>query len=216
MTSLFSSHAFHILLASIMNRTAFFLLPFLFLTSCATITRGVHEKLKVVSEPPGADVKLSSGEKGVTPATFVKSRKESFGVTISKAGYVAQTVKVESKFSSTGGTAMAGNVLAGGIIGVGVDAMSGATSSLYPNPVSVRLVPGTKSTVPKHAASKPKEEKTKSVPKTSTSPKPQPPVDSSPALIVTPTPPPTMRDAASAPGAEKPSATPESSPTPQE
>jgi hypothetical protein len=35
---------------------------------------------------------------------------------------------------------MAGNVLIGGIIGVGVDAASGATKSLRPNPVHVHLV----------------------------------------------------------------------------
>src|SRR6185295_15670096 len=103
------------------------LLPFLLLTSCATITRGVHEKLNVVSDPPGANIKLSSGEKGVTPAKFVKSRRgESFTVTVSKPGYVSQTVKVESKGGATGGTAMAGNAIAGGLIGIAVDASTGA------------------------------------------------------------------------------------------
>lgn len=46
------------------------------LTSCATITRGTHDKLAVQSEPAGADVKLSSGETGVTPVTFRKKRTE--------------------------------------------------------------------------------------------------------------------------------------------
>jgi hypothetical protein len=120
-------------------------LPVLFFTSCATITRGVHEKLYVNSEPSGAEVKLSSGERAITPAKIVKSRKQSFTVTVSKAGYNSQTIKVESRFSPTGGTAMVGNVLGSAVIGVGVDAVSGATSSLYPNPVSVRLLPVEKS-----------------------------------------------------------------------
>src|SRR5437667_6923423 len=98
-------------------------LPLLFLTSCATITRGVHEKLSVVSDPSGADVKLSSGEHGVTPATFVKNRRtDNFTVTISKPGYISQTVGVESRGSAAGGTAMAGNAIVGGIIGIAVDA----------------------------------------------------------------------------------------------
>jgi hypothetical protein len=50
-------------------------LPLLFLTSCATITRGVHEKLSVTSDPSGADVRLSTGEHGITPAKFVKQRR---------------------------------------------------------------------------------------------------------------------------------------------
>jgi hypothetical protein len=35
---------------------------------------------------------------------------------------------------------MAGNVLIGGIIGMGVDAATGATNSLKPNPVHVHLI----------------------------------------------------------------------------
>ncbi len=124
-----------------------FLLPLLLLTSCATITRGVHEKLRVESDPLGANVQLSTGEKGVTPATFVKKRRsESFEVTVSKPGFVPQTVHVKSDFSATGGTAMVGgNFVLGGFVGVGVDAASGAYNSLYPNPVSVHLVPSKKS-----------------------------------------------------------------------
>jgi hypothetical protein len=64
------------------------------LSSCATVIRGVHEDLKVVSTPPGADVTLSTGEKGVTPATFVKRRRGSFQVSVSKPGYYSQTVTV--------------------------------------------------------------------------------------------------------------------------
>src|SRR6059036_192363 len=116
-------------------------LPVVLITSCATITRGSHDKLTVLSEPSGANVVLSSGEKGVTPTKFVKSRRDNFTVTVSKAGYVPQTVNVESKVSATGGTAMA----VGGPIGAGVDAVSGAYNSLYPNPVSVRLAPLRKS-----------------------------------------------------------------------
>jgi hypothetical protein len=111
------------------------------LSSCATVVRGVHEDLKVVSEPAGAGVFLSTGEKGVTPATFRKRRRgNSFLVTITKPGYYSQTVAVKSKASATGAAATGGNVATAGI-GVAVDAGTGAWDSLYPNPVSVRLVP---------------------------------------------------------------------------
>src|SRR5438309_1798964 len=125
-----------------MNKFGLLFLPFFFV-SCATITRGPHDKLYVKSEPSGAEVQLSSGERGVTPAKFVKNRRESFTVTVSKVGYVAQTVKVVSKMSATGGTAMVGNVIAGAgvlsVIGIGVDAGTGAMLGLYPNPVVVHL-----------------------------------------------------------------------------
>ncbi|MEY2540877.1 MAG: hypothetical protein QOI22_479 [Verrucomicrobiota bacterium] len=125
-----------------MKTTWWCCVPILVFTGCATITRGVHEKFRVESEPSGARVELSSGERGVTPFVLVKTRKENFSVTVSKPGFISQTVKVQSNFSPTGGGAMAGNLIAGGVVGVGVDAMSGASLSLYPNPVRVRLLPG--------------------------------------------------------------------------
>ncbi len=188
-----------------------FILALLGLTSCATITRGVHDKLSVLSDPPGADVRLSTGEHGVTPAKFVKSRKgENFIVTISKPGYAPQTVRVESKFSGTGGTAMAGNVVLGGPIGAGVDLASGAYNSLYPNPVSVHLVPTPKSKPSKHAATSSVQERPRPKPKaTKSAAKPEsgPKIETAPQPQSTPTPP-------------EPTATPyvppvlESSPTP--
>ena len=120
-----------------------FCIPFIcaaLLTSCATVTRGTHDKLSVRSEPSGADVALSSGERGVTPTVFRKKRTENFLVTVSKPGFQSQTVPVESKFSPTGGAAVLGNALVGGVIGGAVDMATGATRSLYPNPVVVNLV----------------------------------------------------------------------------
>ena len=119
------------------------LLAAVLFSSCATITRGVHEKLQVESNPTGANVALSTGEKGVTPAVFVeKRRRDNFTVTVSKPGYESQTITVVSKAGGTGVTAMAANAIVfGGIIGMGVDAGSGAYHSLYPNPVSVALRP---------------------------------------------------------------------------
>jgi len=157
----------------------FLILPFVCFTSCATITRGVHEKLSVMSDPPGADVKLSTGEHGITPAKFVKLRRtEPFTVTVSKSGYTPQIVRVESKFGGTGGTAMAGNVLLGGAIGLGVDAGTGAYNSLYPNPVSVHLVPTSKSKTSKRSTTatsvekpRPKSKSTKTPAKVEAAPK---------------------------------------------
>ena len=41
--------------------------------------------------------------------------------------------------AASGGAALAGNVLVGGIIGLGVDAATGASKELTPNPVRVTL-----------------------------------------------------------------------------
>jgi hypothetical protein len=109
-------------------------------TGCASITRGTKDNLQVTSVPSGAQVKLSTGQTGTTPVTFTLPRKKGLSVEVSKTGYTSQTIFVNSKFATGGGVALAGNALFGGLIGAGVDGLTGATLSLKPNPVSVNLI----------------------------------------------------------------------------
>jgi hypothetical protein len=108
---------------------------------CASITRGSKDTLVVNSDPSGAIVSLSNGLNGKTPCTFKVSRKGGFVVKIEKEGYETVEVQVEGQISGGGAAGMAGNVLLGGIIGAGVDAATGATKDLKPNPIDVKLVP---------------------------------------------------------------------------
>lgn len=108
---------------------------------CATITRGNKEVLVIESSPPGADVNLSTGLAGKTPASFKVHRRGGFVVTIEKDGYERVEVQVESQVAGGGAAGMAGNVILGGLIGAAVDAGSGAMLELKPNPIRVDLVP---------------------------------------------------------------------------
>jgi hypothetical protein len=110
------------------------------LSGCATITRGVHEALVVESEPSGATVTLSTGDTGTTPTSFRIRRRGALDVTIEKKGYEIVHVHVSTQIAGWGAAGMAGNVLVGGIIGVGVDAFSGGTLEHKPNPIKVNLV----------------------------------------------------------------------------
>lgn len=110
-------------------------------SGCASVTRGTKDTLVIESDPAGATVRLSTGQTGKTPTSFQLPRKHGFDVYIEKEGYEPLTVHVSSQVSGTGAAGMAGNVLVGGLIGVGVDAMTGATKDLRPNPVKVSLVP---------------------------------------------------------------------------
>lgn len=111
------------------------------LPACATITRGTSQEFEIVSEPPEANVESSSGFTCVTPCKLKLKRKPGFDLTISKPGYETQTVVVESKMSTGGGVATAGNAIFGGLIGAAVDGSNGAMNDLKPNPVTVTLVP---------------------------------------------------------------------------
>jgi hypothetical protein len=68
-------------------------------------------------------------------------RKEPFSVTVSKDGFVSQTAEVKSEMAGSGAAGMAGNILVGGLIGIGVDATSGALNDLTPNPLQIVLQP---------------------------------------------------------------------------
>jgi hypothetical protein len=111
------------------------------LASCATITRGTRTAFVVETIPSGAYVRLSTGQECTsTPCTFPQiSREAEFMVTVSKPGFRTVTANVSHHTANAGGVGMAGNVILGGIIGLAVDANSGATQNLVPNPLVVHL-----------------------------------------------------------------------------
>ncbi len=110
------------------------------LGACATVTRGTKEVFVVESDPPGAEVSMSNGMScNATPCSFKVPRKETLVVEVSKEGYDSSSYTVQTQVSGGGGAAMAGNVLVGGLIGVGVDAASGAMLEHKPNPLVVSL-----------------------------------------------------------------------------
>lgn len=108
-------------------------------TGCATVTRGTTEVLTIDSTPVGATVSMSNGERCETPCAVQLKRKFPLAVELCKAGYAPVLTNILSQISGAGGAGMAGNVLVGGIIGVGVDASSGAMRDLRPNPLGVTL-----------------------------------------------------------------------------
>src|ERR1051325_10626525 len=111
------------------------------LGGCASVTRGWNEQIQITSQPEGADVRTSLSQACTTPCTLTVSRKDEFSVSYAKPGYQPQTVQVGTRVAGAGVAGFAGNVLVGGIVGMGVDAASGATLEHYPNPVVAVLQP---------------------------------------------------------------------------
>ncbi len=111
------------------------------LGACATVTRGTTNQVQIESEPSGADVRTSLNQTCVTPCTITVSRKDEFSVTFSKPGHVDETVQVRTQVAGAGAAGLVGNVLVGGIIGVGVDVVTGSSLEHVPNPVKATLKP---------------------------------------------------------------------------
>ncbi|WAT18855.1 hypothetical protein OZN62_04605 [Aurantiacibacter sp. MUD11] len=107
------------------------------LSGCATVLNGVNQPVEFQSDPDGAVIELYSGQSCTTPCSFEMRRGDDNIVTFSRDGYQDVEVMIQSR---TGG-GVAGNLLAGGIIGGVVDASNGASNHLYPDPVYVRMVP---------------------------------------------------------------------------
>lgn len=111
-------------------------------SACGSITRGTTEKMAFLTEPPGAQMVTDKGYAcPATPCSLEVDRSDEFDVTFTKPGYQPQMVPVRTKVAGTGAAGFAGNVLVGGVIGMGVDAATGAALDHTPNPVNATLVP---------------------------------------------------------------------------
>ncbi len=111
------------------------------LGGCATVTRGTTSQVQINSEPSGAAVRTSLNQTCTTPCTLQVSRKDEFAVTFSKPGYTDEQVEVKTQIAGSGAAGFAGNILVGGVIGMGVDAATGSTLEHVPNPVHAVLRP---------------------------------------------------------------------------
>ena len=114
------------------------------LGGCASVTRGTTENISIASTPSGAQADvagLDSPTVCVTPCVVQAKRSADIVVTVSKEGYEPQIVPLTKDVSGSGGAGFAGNLLLGGIVGMGVDAATGAAMDHKPNPVIVTLQP---------------------------------------------------------------------------
>lgn len=111
-------------------------------SGCATITKGTSQSIAVITpNAPGASCTLTSEATGsrtlVTPATVtVEKSKDNINVVCKKACYQDGVGVVVSNTEAMA----AGNIIAGGFIGLGVDAVSGAMNK-YAAETSIHMAP---------------------------------------------------------------------------
>ncbi len=111
---------------------------------CASVTRGTTENIAISSTPSGAEAVVTGLDVPttcLTPCAVVAKRNADITVTLQKEGYEPQTVQLTKEVPGTGAAGFAGNLLLGGIAGMGVDAATGAATDHKPNPVIVTLQP---------------------------------------------------------------------------
>ena len=120
-----------------MIRVLLALITLTIVSGCATVVKGTTQNIPVNSDPTGAEVVVNNNVLGTTPTEIKLKRKRDHQVVIRKEGYTSVTMPI---LKSVGG-AVWGNVLAGGLIGWGVDATSGAQYNLSPETIFVTLRP---------------------------------------------------------------------------
>jgi hypothetical protein len=111
------------------------------LTGCASIVKGTSQSILITTPPTtGADCVLTSKEGNwtvVSPGPVTVSRsKENITVTCKKSGFQDGVASIPSNFEGW----TVGNLVFGGLIGVGVDAATGAIND-YPDAFQVPMTP---------------------------------------------------------------------------
>lgn len=107
------------------------------LTACGTILGGSAQEINVSSNPGDATVEFDRVNRTVTtPAEVELKRKNSYQLTFSKEGYTTETTVVESNLRAG---ILVLDILFTGLVGVAIDAGTGAWNALSPENVSVSL-----------------------------------------------------------------------------
>ena len=125
-----------------MIRIALVLLLASVLPGCATIVDGSSQWVAISTDPEGADCTVERngmplGEVNPTPGNIhIGKSKHDLSVVCTRGGYQSATVAHASKFQAM----TFGNILFGGLVGVIVDAATGADFE-YPTYVRVDLKP---------------------------------------------------------------------------
>jgi hypothetical protein len=111
------------------------------MASCATIISGSRQRVPITSDPPGATVYVDFQNVGYTPLMVKLKRKHTHQIRLELDNYSSYELTTKKKFNPM----FVGNVVIGGLIGMGIDGASGAIFDVYPKNVKVKLEPSSNS-----------------------------------------------------------------------
>jgi len=107
----------------------------IWVAGCATIIHGTSQDVSITSTPAGASVKVDKMSRGNTPVVVNLSRGNAHVVEIEHAGYEPFEMAIRKTVSGW----VWGNIIFGGLIGLGVDAITGGLYNLTPDQVAAEL-----------------------------------------------------------------------------
>lgn len=103
--------------------------------ACASIVHGSNQNVAFDSTPAGASISVDGVPMGTTPAVLRLERKNEHTVRLDLAGYAPFEMQLKKRLSGW----VWGNIAFGGIIGVVVDATTGAMYRLSPGEVTAAM-----------------------------------------------------------------------------
>ncbi len=106
-------------------------------SGCATILAGGPDMVVVSSNPQGATIILDGVPVGVTPATIAFSRSCEGVVVLEKPGYQNARLDVDKVVNGW----VFGNLIIGGLLGLGIDLATSNQGKYSTNPVFLSLPP---------------------------------------------------------------------------
>jgi hypothetical protein len=105
---------------------------------CATVVHGTAERVQIDSTPGGAEVTIDDSDQSVvTPSAVMLARGKGHKLVFRKPGFQDAT----EHLTSTPSGWILGNVIAGGVVGMAIDASNGAARKLSSDKVFVTLTP---------------------------------------------------------------------------
>jgi hypothetical protein len=111
-------------------------LVFVCCSSCASIMSTSRQLVPFYSTPEGATIVINDSVYGKTPLHIdMKRKRRGRDVRLKLDGYETYYVYMHRTLNPW----VLGNILIGGLIGLGIDAISGAMYEVYPDHVSVEL-----------------------------------------------------------------------------
>ncbi|MES1944800.1 hypothetical protein PC39_11812 [Salinisphaera sp. PC39] len=107
------------------------------LAGCASIIHGSTQEVEVSSEPSKAEVFINGNLRGTTPLSLSLKRKKRHVITVSLPGYRNREIALERRVDGW----VWGNIILGGLIGLVIDASTGAMYRIEPDRLRAQLQP---------------------------------------------------------------------------